>query len=217
MGIGQRTLQKKHPSSKTAGLSAYAFDLSLNRLNTGVDNIRHDVYFSTDFCKVVRNFVFQIIVKQTHTEDALHIEKRGSFSRIREQFRRHYREISLYGINRAKSEHEIQVDSLTQISVIKLLLDTLPEQYEHFQERLKDIIRGYELSNNQDEAVEHRKKMFTIQENRHTVIRIASEEVFLLNLREINEKDLNEMRRINFGSRTVIPRRGFFQSHADHG
>lgn len=197
-------MQKKQTSSQTTYLGTYALDLSLNRLKTGVDNIRHDVYFSGDFCKVVRNFVFQIMVKQTHTEDVLHIEKRSSFSRVREQFRRHYKEISLYAINKSKSEREIQIDKLVQISVVKLLLDTLPEQYEIFQERLKDIVRGYELSKNHDEAVELGKKMFAVQENRQNVIRLAGREAFLV-LKEINERELNEMRRINFGDRTVIP------------
>ncbi|WP_373500090.1 hypothetical protein [Desulfococcus sp.] len=197
-------MQKKPSSSSTIDLGARTLDLSLNRLKTGVDNIRNDVYFSAEFCKAVRNFIFQVMVKQTQTEEALNIEKQSSFSRGREQFRRQYREISLYAISRAKSERETQIDSLLQISVIKLLLDSLSAQFDNFLGRLKDIIRGYELSNNRDEAVDLEKKMFALQENREKSIHMTGREIFLV-LKEVNQRDLNEMRRINFGERTVVP------------
>ncbi len=184
-------------------LNTYVFDLPLNRLNTGVDNIRRDVCFSGDFCKVVRSLVFQLIVKQTKTEEVLLADKRSRFSGVRDQFRRHYRELSLYAINKAKAEREIQIDTLSQISVIKLLLAAIPAEYDNFQQRFKDIVREYELSNIQEDMVELGKKMFAVQENRHAVIRSAGREVFLI-LSEIN-KDMNEMRRVNFGERTVIP------------
>jgi len=197
-------LEKQSPLSETTPPVAYAIDLSLDRLKTGVDNIRHDVYFSGDLHKTVQHFIFQIIVKQTQTEDALHSEKETSLSRIREKFRRHYREISLYGINKAKSEREIQIDRLVQVALFKLLLDTLPEQFDHFQARLRETIRGYELSHNRDDAIELDKKIFAVKENRQTVLRLVGRDVFL-NLQEINRKDLNELRRINFGDRAVIP------------
>lgn len=197
-------LEKEFPLSETTCPGIYALDLSLDRLKTGVDNIRHDVYFSGDFHKTVQHFIFQIIVKQTQTEEVLHLGKGMSLTRIREKFRRHCREILLYGINSAKSEREIEIDRLVQLSLLKLLLDAIPEQFEHFEGRLKEISRGYELSHNQDDAVELDKKIITVKENRQAVIRGVGRDVFL-NLQEINQKDLNELRRINFGDRTVIP------------
>lgn len=178
-------------------------DLSLNRLRTGVDNIRNDVYFSAEFCKAVRSFIFHVMVKQTQTEEFLNVEQPSGFARGREQFRRQYREVSLYAINRARSEREVQIDRLVQISVMKLVLDSIPGQYDQFLGRLKDVMRGYELSSNRDEAVELEKILFSL-EKREKFLGATGREAFLI-LKEVNGKDLNEMRRIHFGEEAVIP------------
>ncbi len=185
-------------------MDAHALDLSLDRLKTGVDNIRHDVYLSADFCRVVRNFLFQILVKQARTEQVMNSDPQDGFRRCRQQFQRQYREISLYGINRAKSEGEDQIDHLVQVAVVKLLLQSLSEQYDHFQGRLKEILQEVERSNNRDEAKALGRKMFAVQENRDGVMLAAGREVFQI-IGEINRADLNEMRRINFKAPTLIP------------
>lgn len=190
-------------SSKTIGFGVSPLDLSLDRLKTGVDNIRNDVYFSAEFSKTVRNFIFQVMVRQTQTEEFLNIEKPSGFSRSREQFQRQYREVSLYAINRARSEREVQIDRLVQISVMKLVLESIPGQYDLFLGRLRDLMRGYELSSNRDEAVELEKILFSL-EKREKFLRSTGREAFLI-LKEVNGKDLNEMRRIHFEEQAVIP------------
>lgn len=182
---------------------APVLDLSMNRLKTGVDNIRNDVYFSAEFCRAVRSFIFQVMVKQTQTEEFLNIEKASGFSRGREQFRRQYREVSLYAINRARSEREVQIDRLVQISVMKLVFDSIPGQYDQFLGRLQDVMRGFELSSNREEAAELEKILFSL-EKREKFLRMTGREAFLI-LKEVNARDLNEMRRIHFGEEAVIP------------
>jgi len=53
----------KVPSLKGLPLKSYSINLSLNRLNPGVNNILLDVHLSPEFCKITSKVILQLIVR----------------------------------------------------------------------------------------------------------------------------------------------------------
>lgn len=181
----------------------YSVNLSLNRLRTGIDNIRYDVYLSDSFCEVTRQILFQMLARHTHTEEVLCSEGTRNLIKEKEDYRKICRDILITGINRAKLEGEVQLDALVQLSIIKLILEEIRAQYATLLERLKSITRGYEMSSRHDEAIAMKKRQAEIAQERHMLLRLVCQDVFQI-LEPLHTGDLNEMRRANFGDEAVI-------------
>ena len=192
------------PTLRDIRLKNCSVDLSLDRLKTGVDNVRHDVYISAEFSKTVRNVVLRVIARQTGAEDVLSLDETSGLIRERDRFKRYCREIMLDAVNNAKLVRERQIDVLAQMAIVKLLLAETQKQYAILSERFRNTIRAYELAGDHEEAIALKKRMATVIDEKETFLRAIGNELFSY-LREVQAQTLNEMRRINFGEKTILP------------
>ncbi|HAY39418.1 MAG TPA: hypothetical protein DCY53_08795, partial [Desulfobacteraceae bacterium] len=98
-------------------LKAYSVKFSLDRLIPGVDNIRHDVLLSPDFCKSISKLAYQLFLKHTKAKKLLNIDLTSSLVSERDEFKHLCRDVLHAAINQAKSGSEIQIDQLAQITI----------------------------------------------------------------------------------------------------
>lgn len=197
------------PSLKDVTLKSSSLDLSLNRLRTGVDNIRYDVFLSEAFCKSVQNIILALIAKHTNTEDILCHDKKLDIAGDKEQFITLCKDIMLRGFNQAKLEKEIQIDILIQTAVIKLLMLEINRIYESVSDQFKIALQKHEVTGSRNEAVELKTKLSETMKERNNVIKKVGNEI-LKYFVEVQKNDLNERRKINFGEQYVIPESFFF-------
>ncbi len=187
-------------------LKPYAVSFSLERLRTGIDNIRHDVRLSEIFCKALRNIVFQVIVRRLRAEEILTAEENPDITQARDEFKRLCLEIMLGAVNRAKLENEVQIDTLAQAAVIKMMQEEVKSRYEEISDRFKNVIRKYEMANKTEQAIAAKKKLSEMEKghNREEILADIGKELFCC-FAEAQHPDANEMRRINFGDSAVVP------------
>lgn len=196
------------PTLRGVSLETYPAPLSLDRLNPGVDNIRHDVRLSGDFCNTTRNLLLNLLARHARVEDIFAIGEIRIGVKAGDHFKRRCREISVDGINKAKAAGEPQIDVLTQIALVKLILQELPSQYNALMERFRNVIRGFDTGQNQGEAIAWKKKMLKAKSRRRELLGRTGREIFGF-MTEVQIHDLNEMRRLQFGPRAVIPEEFF--------
>ncbi|GBC59764.1 hypothetical protein DENIS_0705 [Desulfonema ishimotonii] len=194
------------PMPTLAGLQlrSYSVNCSMDRLKTGIDNLRHDVYLSEEFAKSVRHIVSHAISRVTRMEATLASVKKSDLAKDKERFKENCKAIMLDAVNAAKLNREAQIDILAQFAIIKLLRSELHRQYNALLEQLKQKIRGCEIRDDHDGAVSFKKKMNGMAEEKEAVISEAGNEIFSY-FRKVQLRHLNEMRRINFGDEAVIP------------
>ncbi|MEZ4525397.1 MAG: hypothetical protein R2941_05690 [Desulfobacterales bacterium] len=187
-------------------LKPYSVNFSLERLRTGIDNIRHDVRLSETFCKALRNIVFQVIIRRLRAEEILAAEENLDITQARDEFSRLCREIVLEAINRAKLENEVQIDTLAQTAIIKMLQEEVKSRYEEVADRFKNVIRKYGMANKTEQAIAAKKKLSEMEKghNREEILADIGKELFCC-FADAQNPDANEMRRINFGDSAVVP------------
>lgn len=187
-------------------LEIYSFDLSLDRLSLGIDNIRYDVHLSPGFCEAAAKTVSQLMGRHSQAERILRIDKAPIWAKKRDDFKSLYRDMMLEAIRKSKSSSEVQIDFLAQIAIVKMLREEIHGQFEILITRIKNIIRGCEIQYHQDldEVFKAKEELSHILQNRESIIRNASKELFQY-LTEVQRKDLEEMRETNFGVESLLP------------
>lgn len=192
------------PDLDGLNLKSRFVDFSLNRLKTGVDNIRYDVSLSAEFSESVRHMVRLMLARHADAEDMLTIDESSPLLKEKERFNSLCQDIFLGALNRAKSGNEVQIDVLAQAAVIRLILDQMQDQFRQLVERFKSAIREAEMARNQEQALSLKQRMTDIGETRNRLMRAVGEEVFRC-LPESQTDNADEIRRINFGKTAVIP------------
>ena len=187
-------------------MKASKMTFSLNRLIRGVDNIRYDVHLSPNFCKTVSKIVTRVLAAHTQSEESLNLGKTGKtpMAKEKDEFRSQCREIMLDAIHKAKLRREVQIDYLAQTVIIKILLEEIRSQYERLIVHFKNMIRGNEMSNRQEEVIQLKRQLSAILENRKGIMRKVGAELFQC-VAEVQEGELKEMRESNFGSDAILP------------
>ena len=190
---------------KTA-LKPYSVSFSLERLRTGIDNIRHDVRLSEIFSRSLRNIVFQVIIRRLRAEEILAAEENLDIGQARDEFKKLCRDIMMGAVNKAKLENEVQIDTLAQAAVIKLMQEEVKNRYEEIVDRFRNAIRKYEMGNKPEHVIAAKKKLNDMEQEqvREVVLADIGKELFRY-LAEVQHTDVNEMRRINFGDSAVVP------------
>ncbi|MEE4357322.1 MAG: hypothetical protein V2I97_12720 [Desulfococcaceae bacterium] len=185
-------------------LKYYPFTFSINCLRTGIDNIRYDVRLSEIFSKALGDFIFRFMLHRMEGEGLLHEEEIKENILEKEEFIRLCREIMLSAVNRAKQENEMQIDFLAQAAIIKLVQKEISRQYEKISDAFRNTIRKYETANRTEDASAAKKKLGNAELHRGDIISDTGKTLFAY-MAEAQHPDVNEMRRINFGNRAVIP------------
>lgn len=193
------------PSLKEFPLKSYSFNLSLDRLCLGVDNIRYDVHLSPDFRKSATKIVSQLIAKHSKADKILYIDK-ATWVKERDDFKHNFHDIMIDAIHKSKLDSEIQIDFLAQIAIVKMLKEIIREQFDILIGHIKNHLRQYETSlrNDTREFLSKKVKLSNILENRESIIRSVGNELFL-HLNEVQCKELKEMREANFGIESLLP------------
>ncbi|MBC2702925.1 hypothetical protein [Desulfobacula sp.] len=196
----------KIPSLDQFPVTEYAISFSLDRLTPGVDNNRYDVYLSDTFCKVSDQFILHTIEDNAMPGKGREIAGKGSGAVEKNQFKNSYREVMLSAINRAKAEREIQVDYIARTAVAKMLIQGIAVCYDKFIATIRLLIREKENSGRfyMDDAVVLKAELSEILLNKDPIIR-ATGKIIFEHINDVDQKELNGIRKSNFGMDSILP------------
>jgi class 3 adenylate cyclase len=205
-----RTPEKLEPPV----LTGYTPTISLEGLQVGVDNLRHDVHLGRKFVEQVRLQVARLIARHGDVEGALAAEAPdsgranpfASNAIVRTPIRSEpmdlkplLTELHVVALNRAKAMGNLSVDVLARVAIIKFLRIELQAQFAQTLERCRMMLRSYE-GLRQQKALEYRERVATFQVQKKIIQRKAAQELFHT-LREIEMETLARTRRSLFGTR----------------
>lgn len=198
-----------------ARLASYTPSLSLEGLQVGVDNLRHDVYLSPKFVDAARSQIARLIARHGEVEDLLAAEARvapqqkrfaggpgAALSKPRlnpepADLKPLLAELQLTALNRAKADRSLAVDLLARLALIKFLRIELNTQFAQALERCRMMVRSFE-GVRQQTALAYREQVASFQVRKKIVLRKTGQEFFQI-LREIEKETLARTRRSLFG------------------
>src|SRR5450631_1378031 len=192
-------------------LATYWPVVSLEGLQLGIDNIRHDVWLSPSFCKAVGSHIGNLIAKHGNVESVMSAGASGSaagrgLSKFLPVLSKKNTELKplLLGLhkavlNRAKAEANLALDLLGRAAILKFLRAELNLQFANTLERCRATLKGYE-GVRQQKALEYRETVASFQIAKKNILRLAGQEFFRI-LREIERETLASTRRSLFGEK----------------
>ncbi len=184
-------------------LKAYSVELPFTRLKLGVDNVRYDVYISSEFRKVTERFIFELIIKYAEASEPFIINPEINWFKETSEFQRLCSEILTDGVNNAKSDSEIQIDFLAQTALVKMLTEEIQNQYEEAIQHCKNVIRKQEFSHQMEETLKLREEVASIIQRKNQIVRNVGAELFEYFIEVQN--DVNKLRTSNFGDNAQLP------------
>ncbi|HZQ18404.1 MAG TPA: hypothetical protein VFA90_06755 [Terriglobales bacterium] len=190
-------------------LTAYTPSFSLESLQLGIDNVRHDVSLSPEFMKVAGAHIAKLIAKYGNIENLTTAEpSRNMFSKPAVGSGKKSRdlkpvlvELHKSALNQAKAGGNLGIDLLARASILKFLRSELGAQYAKALERCRETLKGYE-GIRQQKALEYRETVAAFQISKKNIIRRVGQEIFRV-LREIERETLSTMRRSLFGEQSA--------------
>lgn len=194
---------KKNPDADTLFLESYSIELPFNRLKLGVDNVRYDVHISPEFLKNAQFIIFELIIKHANASEHFIVNNEFSWFKEIPEFKRLCTEILTNGVNSAKSKHEVQIDFLAQISLVKLLTEEIQNQYEKVIQHCKTIIRKQEISEQVETHMKLREEMGNIIHRKNQILQQVGSELFDFFIDA--QKKVNDLRASNFGEKARLP------------
>src|SRR6266568_9321474 len=197
--------------SQPPRLSTYFPALSLEGLQLGIDNVRHDVWLSPAFSKAAGAHIGKLIAKYGNVESVMAADAGGSAGARRNMFSKFVPalakkstdlkplllELHKAALNRAKAEGNLAIDLLARAAVLKFLRAELNTQFASALERCRATLKGYE-GVRQQKALEYRETVASFQIAKKNILRQAGQELYRI-LREIEKETLATMRRSLFG------------------
>jgi hypothetical protein len=196
----------KPPSFKQLPLKRYLVNLSLGRLVFGVDNIHIDVHISSQVRSALKRAISVLMIKHSRSESFFEDDKKERRENEKLALKHVCTNVLLEGINRAKAESEIQIDFLGQVSLAKMFLEEVQNEYRKLMAKLENQIRTHELSRNFDEHewLKMKVKLTEIKHNQRRIVRMVGEELFQV-LADVQAKDLKNIRESNFPAEYILP------------
>lgn len=195
-------------------LKRYVPTLSLEGLQVGVDNLRHDVFLSPKFVEVARFHIARMIMRHGDLEGLLAAEApavapRSPFlNRLSNpakpapkaepaELKPLLTELHVAALNRAKAEGKISIDLLARLAIIKFLRQELQGQYAQVLERCRMMLKNYDGTRHQ-KAMEYRERVASFQVRKKIILRKTGQELFLM-LRDMEKETIARTRRSRFG------------------
>jgi hypothetical protein len=195
-------------------LSGYTPTLSLEGLQLGVDNLRHDVYLSPRFVAQMRSQISRLIVRHGDVEGLLAAEtpqprqgghfigsNAGAKSAAKpgsSELKPLLADVHSAALNRSKAEGNPSLDTLARVAIIKFLRIELGSQFAQILERCRMMLKSYE-GVRQQKALEYRERVGAFQVAKKVILRKTGQELFRT-LREIEKETLARTRRSLFGN-----------------
>ncbi len=187
-------------------LKSNDFSFDLSRLQTGVDNIRHDVHLSPGLVKATRQLLLHLLARRTRSQDVLSLDWGASVRKQQEHFKRTCGRVLRDAVHRGKLEKEPQIDRLAVAAVVKLILREVDRQFEKLESRYHAAIGSFEMGRHGDAAADLRRRLAAISQNEGRLRFLVRKEVFGL-LSEVHRGEIQEIRRVTFGTEALIPER----------
>ena len=196
----------KPPSLKQLPLKRYLVNFSLNRLVFGVDSIHIDVHISPQVHNAVKRAVSVSMIKHSRSENFFEDDKKERRENEKIALKHVCTDVLLEGINKAKSESEVQIDFLGQVALAKMFLEEIQNEYRKLITKFEILIRTYELSRNYDqhEWLKMKEKLTEIKHNQRRIVRLVGEELFQV-LADVHAKNLKNIRESNFPAEYILP------------
>src|ERR1700684_1160323 len=195
-------------------LTGYTPSLSLEGLQLGIDNLRHDVHLSPKFVVQTRSQISRLIVRHGDVEGLLAAEapqsrQGGHFIGSQSAPKANAKtsgselkpllvEIHTAALNRAKAEANPSLDLLARVAIIKFLRIELGLQFAQILERCRTTLKSYE-GIRQQKALEYRERVAAFQVGKKGILRKTGQALFRT-LREIEKETLARTRRSLFGN-----------------
>src|SRR5271154_872075 len=202
------------PEAALPRLSGYTPSLSLEGLQLGVDNLRHDVHLSPKFVAQTRTQISRLIVRHGDVEGLLAAEApqprqgghfigsnagpKSSAKPVGSELKPLLADIHSAALNRAKAEGNPSLDVLARVAIIKFLRIELGLQFAQILERCRMTLKSYEGIRAQ-KALEYRERVAAFQVAKKVILRKTGQELFRT-LREIEKETLARTRRSLFGN-----------------
>ncbi len=196
-------------------LASYSPALSLEGLQLGVDNLRHDVDLSARFCEPTRWQIARLVARHGDVEALLAAEaptaqrstnflgyNNGSKPQGKAEsleLKPLLAEIHASALNRAKCDGNSSLDLLARVAIVKFLRTELHAQYAQILERCRMTLKNCEGFRHQ-KALEYRERVGGFQVAKKTILRKTGQELFRT-LREIEKESLSRMRRSLLGNK----------------
>ncbi|HXZ41137.1 MAG TPA: hypothetical protein VEG68_10385 [Terriglobales bacterium] len=191
-------------------LTSYTPSLSLQGLQVGVDNLRHDVYLSPRFVEQARLHISRLVIRHGDLEGPLGaaapMKTRNQFIQSKlsakpqaepADLKTLLTELHVAALNSAKTEENPVLDLLARAAIIKFLRLELNLQFAQVLERCRMTLKGYEGFRHQ-KALEYRERVAAFQVAKRIILRKTGEELFRT-LREVEKETLARTRRSFFG------------------
>jgi hypothetical protein len=202
------------PEAALPRLSGYTPSLSLEGLQLGVDNLRHDVHLSPKFVVQTRTLISRLIVRHGDVEGLLaaeapqprqsshfigsHAGPKSNAKPVGSELKPLLADVHSAALNRAKAEGNPSLDVLARVAIIKFLRIELGSQFAQILERCRMTLKSYEGMRAQ-KALEYRERVAAFQVAKKVILRKTGQELFRT-LREIEKETLARTRRSLFGS-----------------
>ncbi len=189
------------PNIDNFSLEHYGIKFSLNRLVPGVDNVRYDVRLSPELIKSTTKIIQYLIADKTQTYKIMGIDIKPGRNDFQKEFENCYSEVLIGAVNQAKMQKEIQIDFLAQTALVKMILGEIRAQYEYMIQCYIKAIRKIELSSSKNLAavIKFKEQLSDVRYNRSFILRNTGIDFFHY-LAEIQDKQIKQIREINFGS-----------------
>ncbi len=188
--------------------------LSLEGLQVGVDNLRHDVHLGPKFVEQARLQIARLIVHHGDVEGLLAAEApqklpgshfigsnpgpRPAARTAPSELKPLLAEMHAAALNRAKTDRNLGLDLLARVAIIKFLRIELNSQFAQILERCRMTLKSYE-GIRQQKALEYRERVAGFQVAKKIILRKTGQELFRT-LREIEKETIARMRRSLFGN-----------------
>jgi len=197
----------KPSSLKQLPLKRYPIvDFSFNRLVAGVDNIHIDVHISPQVHNAIKRTAYLLMIKHSGSECFFPDYRKENCENEKKTLKQLCTDILMEGINRAKSEAEVQIDFLGQAALAKMFLEEIRHQYGILTKNFENLFRTYELSYECDqfECFKMKEKLAEIKRHEQRIVRLVGEELFQL-LADIQVKGLLNIRQAIFPPESILP------------
>jgi hypothetical protein len=195
-------------------LKSYTPVLSLEGLQVGVDNLRHDVHLSPKFVEGARAHIARTIIRHGDLSGLLAAESAAPVARSPflnrlsipgkaapkadpAELKPLLTELHVAALNRAKAEGKIAIDLLARLAIIKFLRMELQVQFAQVLERCRMMLKSYDGMRHQ-KAMEYRERVASFQVRKRIILRKTGQELFLM-LRDMEKETVARTRRSRFG------------------
>src|SRR5271154_1896495 len=206
--------QQEKPSPPR--LTTYIPALSLDSLQVGVDNLRHDVHLSSKFVEQTRLHLTRLLARHGDVEGLIAAEaaqrpgnhftgwKPGQKSQPEPaDLKPLLTELHVVVLNRAKAEGNQVLDLLGRAAILKFLRVEIHSQFAQILERCRMMLKSYEGVRPQ-RALEYRERVAGVQVAKKIVCHKTGQDLFRL-LREGEKETRGRPRRSLFGTNDEEP------------